>query len=532
MKILVYSATNAATIRTNLGAPEYSYYFVLKEFLPALRELGEVVVIDDPAEQVDPIYHECRQRGEGCVFLSFSPPHKTLNTLECPTVPVFAWEFDTIPDEIWLNDAEQDWSFMLRQFGQAITHSRSTIDAVRKKVPPSYPMLSVPSPVWDAFDGLRRLKDLRGAGRINGKGVVFDTAKLNLQQFLQADPEHWHLLFKGEPAPGVVGEPESPIPAVETQTETPVYPPPENLADCLRVTRRYAGAWYQMAVADLLPERLKCLVRRLRGHKEIAPGPLPEAVVAVPEPMAEDPFPQRALFTPAAFSVELSGVVFSTVFNPYDGRKNWPDLLSAFCSAFADKPDAVLVFKLTHREFCSAMTEMLRFLARLPSFRCRVVLMHGYLEDEDYRALMQATSYVVNASFGEGQCLPLMEFLSCGKPAIAPAHSGMIDYIDGQVAFRVDSWAEAATWPHDPRNAFRTCRQQVDWGSLRTAYIQAWRLYREQPDGYRAMGDRAIERMRGYCSRQAVIEQLEPFLAEVIGRSARPLASRAGGLSA
>ena len=53
MRILVYSQTNAATIRTSLGAPEYSYYFVLKEFLPALRELGEVVVISDPATEVD-----------------------------------------------------------------------------------------------------------------------------------------------------------------------------------------------------------------------------------------------------------------------------------------------------------------------------------------------------------------------------------------------------------------------------------------------------------------------------------------------
>ncbi|WP_371232156.1 glycosyltransferase [Pseudomonas sp. QE6] len=532
MRILAYSATSAATIRTSLGAPEYSYYFVLKEFLPALREFGEVVVIDDPAEQVDAIYQDCRRRGEGCVFLSFSPPHKTLNTLECPTVPVFAWEFDTIPDEVWLNDAGQDWSFMLRQFGQAITHSRSTVEAVRKKVPPFYPMLSVPSPVWDAFDGLRRLKEQRGTGRINGKGVVFDTANLDLQQFLQADPEHWHLLFKGEPAPGVVGEPEPPAPVIESPPEAPAYPPPESLADCLRVTRRYVGAWYQTVLADLLPERLRRLVRRLRGRDAITVAPKPEVAAPAPEPIEDDPFPQRALFIPGAFSVELDGVVFSTVFNPYDGRKNWPDLISAFCSAFADKADAVLVFKLTHREYCSAMTEMLRFLARLPEFRCRVVLMHGYLEDEDYRALMQATSYVVNASFGEGQCLPLMEFLSCGKPAIAPSHSGMSDYIDEQVAFRVGSWAEAATWPHDPRSAFRTCRQQVDWDSLRTAYLQAWTLYREQPDGYREMGDRAIERMRGYCSRQAVIEQLEPFLQAVIWRAAAAVESRTRGMSA
>src|SRR5690606_11387172 len=85
MRILVYSDTNASTIRNSLGAPEYSYYFVLKEFLPALRELGEVVVVSDPGVEVDPLYRESRERGQACVFLSFSPPHKTQANLECPT---------------------------------------------------------------------------------------------------------------------------------------------------------------------------------------------------------------------------------------------------------------------------------------------------------------------------------------------------------------------------------------------------------------------------------------------------------------
>lgn len=40
MKFLVYSEVNAETIASSLGQSEYSYYFVLKEFLPVLRQLG------------------------------------------------------------------------------------------------------------------------------------------------------------------------------------------------------------------------------------------------------------------------------------------------------------------------------------------------------------------------------------------------------------------------------------------------------------------------------------------------------------
>ena len=43
----------------------------------------------------------------------------------------------------------------------------------------------------------------------------------------------------------------------------------------------------------------------------------------------------------------------------------------------------------------------------------------------------------MNASRCEGLYLPLMEFMSCGTPAIAPDHSAMADYMDAQVGFVV-----------------------------------------------------------------------------------------------
>lgn len=95
MLIIIHSETNKTTIRQNLGRPEYSYYFVLKEFRPLLEEIGQVVEVSDPDELVDRLYHDCRKRGEPCVFLSFSPPHRTPIHHACPTIPVFAWEFST-----------------------------------------------------------------------------------------------------------------------------------------------------------------------------------------------------------------------------------------------------------------------------------------------------------------------------------------------------------------------------------------------------------------------------------------------------
>ena len=121
-------------------------------------------------------------------------------------------------------------------------------------------------------------------------------------------------------------------------------------------------------------------------------------------------------------------------------------MLTAFCAAFKDVSDATLVFKLGHHEYQTALNDMLMCMARMPPFQCRVILLQGYMEGVEFERLIAASTFVVNASHGEGQCLPLMEFLSCGKPAIAPMHSAMLDYIDEQIAFVVDSWLDASAW--------------------------------------------------------------------------------------
>jgi hypothetical protein len=101
MIIIIYSETYKGAVAKRLGESEYSYYFVLKEYRPVLERLGIVVAVGDPANEVDALYRSAAAHGESCIFLSFTPPHQTLIDLECPTIPIFAWEFDTIPSEVW-----------------------------------------------------------------------------------------------------------------------------------------------------------------------------------------------------------------------------------------------------------------------------------------------------------------------------------------------------------------------------------------------------------------------------------------------
>jgi glycosyltransferase involved in cell wall biosynthesis len=422
MIILVHTETTDATIGMQLGRAEYSYYFVLKAFRPLLEQLGIVIPVTDPAREVDRIYRNAVARGEACIFLSFSPPHRTEVGLACPTIPVFAWEFDSLPNEAWDADPRHDWVWTLRRLGRAIVHSQSTVDVVKAALGADFPVTCIPSPVWDRFEPSRSATVpqppayRRATMRI--QGTVIDSQEVNFS--VMSHDQDWL-------------------------------------------------AW---------------LITHRAGQQ-------------------------------GSRRVSLDGVVYTSVFNPEDGRKNWSDMVACFCRTFAAEPRATLVLKLTHFDGTSGLVMMMRLLYRLAPFACRVVLMHGFLPEEDYAALVGVTAYVVNSAHGEGQCLPVMEFMSAGKPAVAPAHSGMSDYITPDCAFVVASSEEPSFWPQDPRRATRTMRHRIDAASLNQAYRDSLRLALDAPDDYRAMSQAATRALQRHSSAATVKERLQRVLESV-----------------
>jgi glycosyltransferase involved in cell wall biosynthesis len=403
LTILVHSETDAGTLANRLGLAEYSYFFVLRFFTPVLERIGRVVRVTDPAREVDVLHAQARARGESCVFLSFAPPHRTQTRLACPTLPVFAWEFDTIPHEHWGGERRHDWVAVLRRLGWAIVHSQATVDTVRAALGADFPVWSIPAPVWDGFAPSPGQEARPAQATISVRGTVIDTAAMDMAGL------------------------------------------------------RHDENWMERVHAE----------RALRG------------------PLVE---------------VRLGGTIYSSVFNPEDGRKNWTDMIAAFCRVFRRQAGATLVLKLTHHDGMWGMALMLKHLRRLMPFACRVVLIHGYLPDADYARLVAVSTFTVNTSHGEGQCLPLMEAMSAGKPAVAPPHTGMADYLGEDCAFLVRSTAEPSAWPQDGRWAIRTHRRRIDLATLEAAYRDSFAVAADRPAAYAAMSLAATERLRRHCS--------------------------------
>lgn len=468
MKILVNSKINRNSIETSLGKPEYSYYFLLKEFLPALEQAGEVVV----ADSIDEIEQNCQQfhrSGEQAVLVSVSPPHQTPLELPCPTVTLFAWEFDTLPDASWDGNPGHDWRHVFANTAGAICTSRETAELVRAASPARFPVCALPAPVWDRYSPLAiadgNPPDLSKRS-FRFAGSLIDSPRLGLS------------------ADGLVSPPASPASAnAENPIETaPAMPS----AHAIRRIGSLPGQWLRKL------RRLASSLRNGNGHA-------PAGVILLNRPRA----------------LPVDGVVFTTLLNPADSRKNWVDIVTAFCWAFREQPNATLIVKMTHHDLEYYRVVLITLLSRLSPFACRVVVLHGFLDDGQYADLIRASTFYVNASSGEGLCLPLMEFLSAGVPAIAPTHTAMADYIDDSLAFTVRCSLEPFCWPHDPSGIFTTHRHRLNWQSLMEAFRSAHATAVDDPERYRRMSRAAEQRMRTSASVQSVGARLRDFFASV-----------------
>lgn len=520
MNFILYSDVNDRSISQSLGRPEYSYYFVLKAYRPVLESLGRVHVVDAVSE-VDPLFRRLAAEGEESLFLSFAPPHKTPIGLSCPTICVVAWEFDTIPTEHWDNDPRQDWSHTLAQHGRVITLSSHTAQAVRRALGEDFPVLVLPTPLWERFADIRQQfasQPVNPGTTLQTLGCIIDSRTLGLS----ADGLIAPIVAEDEPQPEPQPEPEVMVPAPPLTWRRRLFIGKHYLRQSLReaagqpvrrqllIFRHYLHQTYGEGFRDLLPQSLRERLRSVRPAAEVAS---PAPVLEVLQAPIEDSHPQ-AVFpdTDQVVETQVEGVVYVSVFNPDDGRKNWHHLITAFCWAMRDVEDATLVLKMTQNDLSTYYVHMLTLLSQLSPFSCRVVVMHGYLDDQQFARLYGAASFYVNASRCEGLCLPLMEFMACGKPVIAPRHTAMADYIDDRVAFIVDSSQEPTVWPQDSRILFRTVYQRPDWGSLKNAYLASYHLAKEQPERYQVMASAANERMRDYCNFPGVQQRLADFL--------------------
>lgn len=124
-------------------------------------------------------------------------------------------------------------------------------------------------------------------------------------------------------------------------------------------------------------------------------------------------------------------------------RKNPIGLIQAFTEAFPNEGGPILVLKSINGNRKKAELERVRAAA---SHRSDIIVMDGYLEPEQKDALMAACDCYVSLHRAEGLGLTMAEAMARGKPCIATAYSGNLEFMTPQTSFLVSY--HLGTVPH------------------------------------------------------------------------------------
>jgi glycosyltransferase involved in cell wall biosynthesis len=454
-----------AEAAAQIGQQAYSYYYVLEAFAPLLARWGKVRIIDRPESRLDHALTQACARGQDPLHLGLVPLHAFYPAKQAVNAAFPFWEFPDIPGADIDYNARNNWVRQAERLDLILTACTFTRDAFRRAGVKT-PMHVVPVPV---------------------RPELFDVPGWRPDQRVVLDCPCY--LF-----------PEPNQPVGDFDPWVPVT------ARGLRGFIERARRAYKGNIRPRLPNYISfCLKKAHRLAKEV-----------------KRLFRRDKAPTPTATQLALEGVVYSTIVNPFDPRKNWRDLLSGFLLALGERADVTLVIKLVvGKELeATALKHVIGHYRRMGiHHRCKLAIVTAYLSDAQMIELARASTYYVTATHAEGACLPLQDMLAAGRPAVAPCHTALEDYFDEKCGFVVDSHAEPASWPHDSSGALRTTWQRIVWQSLHDQLCASYQAARDDIGLYRELADASRQRMLDHASPEAVWPRLSEALEALAART-------------
>lgn len=233
------------------------------------------------------------------------------------------------------------------------------------------------------------------------------------------------------------------------------------------------------------------------GQAFAARSPVP--VVRMPLPIVVPDVPALGR---SHFRIPTSGAVFLYMFDVSSQaeRKNPFGAIQAFRRAGFEREQAVLVLKFTNAEYDRDAVRRLHE----ESAGLNVVLLDGYMDRAELWALLNTADCYFSPHRSEGFGLTILESMRLGKPVIATAYSGNMDFMTPDNSFPL---------------GYQLVRLERDYGPyMRGAswadpdLDEAARLMRlvvEHPELARARGERA---------EQQITEERDPAVTGAIVR--------------
>ena len=463
--VLLTCYMSGATSGKNLGTSGYSYDFVARLFWPLLERWGPVIPVPDPAKNLEREIARQRSAGHEPIHVSFLPFQDVVLAKTAPNIVVPAWEFPRLPDHVFDDNPQNDWPGTANQCAGVLVGNPFTQRSFLRQGTSS-PVRVVQVPVPDFYFEVPAWQP--------GQSV-----RLHCQAYQPVDT----------PAPS---QPLAELPSLPDRMRRSPW------REFTRSVERTIKHGVSLVIGEDTASGLARPVNRLFKQATRQFRNRPSEKIRLPLPELE--------------AIDLRGIVYTSILNPDDGRKNWIDLLTGFQTAFAERDDATLVLKLISSRTESVMRVVRFYLQREIQHRCRVVFVCGFLSDQQMAQLAQATTYYVQTTRAEGNCLPLMNYLAAGRPGVSPNHSAMQDYFGQENGFVIESHAEPAAWPHDSRLRLTTTWGRLVWPSLVHQLQESYEVAKYQLERYEAMAAVSRQQMRDWAHQESVWSRLRDAL--------------------
>ncbi len=209
------------------------------------------------------------------------------------------------------------------------------------------------------------------------------------------------------------------------------------------------------------------------------------------------------------FGIPRDRLVFLVAFDvgSTSARKNPRMVVQAFRDAFTGDENVFLVIKFHSTSLEPAIT---RDITRALKGADNVLVIADRLTDHDMAQLQAACDCFVSAHRSEGYGLNIAEFMAQGKPVIATAYSGNMEFFDDKTGFPIEYALTEVQTEAGPYMPFAVWAEP----SKDSLIAQFKRVYENQADAWKR-GRAAAAKMRTEFSVEAVGADIATRLHEI-----------------